>query len=144
MKKVELKADAPVVLIVDDDTDASRAVVRLLQRHQYQLITAASGVEALDILAKRTVDVLVLDVMMPGMTGLDVCERLRSMRRFADLPVILLTGCDDFETRRAGMRLGVSEFLCKPFPHHDLIDRIEAQLRVRNLSKALDSVDGTL
>ncbi len=134
----------PVVLIVDDDTDASRAVVRLLQKYNYELLTAAGGVEALDILAKQDVDILVLDVMMPDMTGLEVCEKLRQQQRFADLPIILLTGLDDFETRHAGMKLGVSEFLCKPFPHQELVSRIDAQLRVRKLSKEIESAQSQL
>jgi DNA-binding response OmpR family regulator len=134
----------PIVLIVDDDTDASRAVVRLLQKYDYELLTAGGGIEALDVLAKQPVDILVLDVMMPDMTGLEVCEKLRHQPRFADLPIILLTGLDDFETRHAGMKLGVSEFLCKPFPHQELVSRIDAQLRVRKLAKELDAAQSQL
>lgn len=104
------------------------------------MLTAHNGREGLRILSSTPVDVLVLDVMMPEMTGLDVCRTLRADGRFADLPVILLTGCDDIETRAAGMKLGVSEFLCKPFAHHELIARINNQLEVRRISRELDSL----
>jgi len=82
----------------------------------------------------------VLDVMMPDMNGLEVCRELRQDGRFSDLPVILLTGCDDFETRAAGMKLGVSEFLCKPFAHHELIARISNQIEVRRILRQMDTL----
>ena len=104
------------------------------------MIAAATGKECLDIMRKTPVDVLVLDVMMPGMNGLEVCHALRTDSRLAEVPVILLTGCDDFETRAAGMKLGVSEFLCKPFAHHELVEKINNQLQVRKLSRELDTL----
>jgi DNA-binding response OmpR family regulator len=130
----------PVVLVVDDDEMATKAVVKLLERRGFTMLTASGGKEALELLGTTQVDVLVLDVMMPEMTGLQVCHTLRSDGRLNDLPVILLTGCDDHETRMAGMKLGVSEFLCKPFAHQDLIDRINNQLEVRRLSAHLDNL----
>ena len=104
-----------------------------------ETVQQADG-DRLDPLGEQPVDVLVLDVMMPEMTGLEVCHILRADARFTDLPVILLTGCDDVETRAAGMKLGVSEFLCKPFAHHELIERINNQLEVRRISRELDSI----
>lgn len=131
----------PVIMVVDDDEMATKAVVQLLARRGYTMLSAASGPECLAKLAEGQVpDVLVLDVVMPEMTGLEVCHTLRSDGRFADLPVILLTGCDDLETRSAGMKLGVSEFLCKPFAHHELIQRIENQLEARRIARELDSI----
>ena len=130
----------PVVLVVDDDQLATKAVVQLLERRGFTMLTALNGREGLTILANTPVDVLVLDVMMPEMSGLDVCRTLRSDGRFAELPVILLTGCDDIETRAAGMKLGVSEFLCKPFAHHELIARINNQLEVRRIERELDTL----
>jgi DNA-binding response OmpR family regulator len=130
----------PVVLVVDDDELAAKAVVKVIERRGFATLTAFGGREGLDILAKHAVDVLVLDVMMPGMSGLEVCRELRTDGRFTDLPVILLTGCDDFETRAAGMKLGVSEFLCKPFAHHELIARINNQLEVRRILRQMDTL----
>jgi DNA-binding response OmpR family regulator len=136
---------APIVMVVDDDEMATKAVVQLLGRRGYDMRSAASGAECLAKLAEGEVpDVLVLDVMMPEINGLEVCRTLRSDGRFSDLPVILLTGCDDFETRAAGMKLGVSEFLCKPFAHHELIERIENQLEARRVARALDTIAGRI
>lgn len=138
MESTEQKS--PIVLVVDDDELAIKAVVQLLARRGFEMLSATSGRAALDILAKKPVDVLVLDVLMPEMTGLDVCRTLRSDGRFSELPIILLTGCDDVETRAAGMKLGVSDFLCKPFAHHELITKIQNQLNVRRISADLDSL----
>jgi len=135
----------PVVMVVDDDILATKAVVMLLQRHGYEMISASSGPECLRLLADDTLpDVLVLDVKMPEMSGLDVCRVVKSDGRFRDLPIILLTGCDDLETRAAGMKLGVSEFLCKPFAHHELLARIGAQLDARRIGRELDTIAGRL
>jgi len=128
----------PVLLVVDDDELAAKAVVRVLQKRGFEVLCAHGGREALAILAEHPVDVLVLDVMMPGMNGLEVCHEMRQNPRLSELPVILLTGCDDFETRAAGMKLGVSEFLCKPFAHHELLTRIQNQLEVRRICRQLD------
>jgi DNA-binding response OmpR family regulator len=134
----------PVVLVVDDDELAAKAVVKVLERRGFDMLVAHSGAEGIRVLSQNPVDVLVLDVMMPQMNGLEVCRELRGNRQFDDLPVILLTGCDDFETRAAGMKLGVSEFLCKPFAHHELIDRINTQLDARRISRLLDTLAETL
>ena len=130
----------PVVLVVDDDELAAKAVSRVIEKQGYTVLSAYSGRQGIELLTKHAVDVLVLDVMMPQMTGLEVCHLLRQDGRFSDLPVILLTGCDDFETRAAGMKLGVSEFLCKPFAHHELIARINNQIEVRRILRQLDTL----
>jgi len=130
-----------LVMVVDDDFLATKAVVQVLERQGYRMVSAASGPECLRMLAEgMTPDVLVLDVKMPGMSGLDVCRTIRSDGRLSEMPIILLTGCDDIETRAAGMKLGVSEFLCKPFAHHELLARIRAQLDARRIGRELDSV----
>jgi DNA-binding response OmpR family regulator len=135
----------PLVMVVDDDMLATRAVVQLLERQGFRMVAAPSGPDCLRILADgSTPDVLVLDVKMPEMSGLDVCRTIRSDARFDDMPIILLTGCDDIETRAAGMKLGVSEFLCKPFAHHELLARIRAQLDARRIGRELDSIASRL
>jgi len=138
------KPKSPVILVVDDDELAIKAVVQLLTRRGFTMLSATSGREGLDVLARNPVDVLVLDVLMPEMTGLEFCHLLRSDGRFNELPVILLTGCDDIETRAAGMKLGVSDFLCKPFAHHELIEKINNQLNVRRISADLDDLANQL
>ncbi|MBI4515647.1 MAG: response regulator [Deltaproteobacteria bacterium] len=125
------------VLIVDDDPHALEILSRLLAREGYECQTVDSGQGCLDILVRQLFDVIVLDVMMPNMDGLQVCERLRANAAWRAIPVILLTAKDDMETRSRGMALGVSEYLTKPLNKQELFTRIRAQLHSRELDRRL-------
>ena len=121
------------VLVVDDDKHAVEILYRLLEKDGFEVLRAQSGTEALAIATKEQVDVILLDVMMPQMSGFEVCEKLRNDTRTRDIPVILLTAKDDMETRVVGMKLGVSEFLTKPINKRELFTRIRAQIHQRKL-----------
>ena len=125
------------ILIVDDDEHTLEILGRWLAREGYETIRARNGTESLEELAKNHVDVIVLDVMMPGMDGLQVCEQLRAHKDWRDIPVILLTAKDDMETRARGMSLGVSEYLTKPVNKQELLTRLRAQIRSRELARRL-------
>jgi CheY-like chemotaxis protein len=125
------------ILIVDDDPHAVEILTRMLEREGYECVSAASGPAALQRLCERAVDVILLDVMMPEMDGLQVCERLRQDSELRQIPVVLLTAKDDMETRSRGMALGVSEYLTKPVNKRELFSRIAAQLRSRELNRKL-------
>ena len=87
---------------------------------------------------------ILLDVMMPGMDGFEVCARLRATEAGKRLPIILLTGRDDVDTRLEGMQSGVSEFLAKPVTRHELLARVRAQLHILNLTRQLEQVEQNL
>jgi DNA-binding response OmpR family regulator len=125
------------ILIVDDDPHAVEILTRMLEREGYECISAASGAAALQLVQTQGVDVILLDVMMPEMDGLQVCERLREDSELRQIPVILLTAKDDMETRSRGMALGVSEYLTKPVNKRELFLRIDAQLHSRALNRKL-------
>ncbi len=121
------------VLVVDDDRNAVDILQRLLTREGFVVHCAHSGHDALATATKHHVDVILLDVMMPGMDGFQACEALRKSERTRAIPVILLTAKDDMETRVVGMRLGVSEFLTKPINKTELFQRLRAQLHQRSI-----------
>jgi DNA-binding response OmpR family regulator len=125
------------ILIVDDDPHTLEILSRWLARESYQTVRADSGITCLERLAENRIDVIVLDVMMPDMDGLQVCERLRAHPDWRSIPVILLTAKDDIETRARGMTLGVSEYLTKPVNKHELLTRLKAQVRSRQLVRRL-------
>jgi DNA-binding response OmpR family regulator len=127
------------VLVVDDDRSALDIMTRLLEKEGFTAFAADSGPRALEIAATQQVEVILLDVMMPIMDGFQVCAELRAHERTRDIPVILVTAKDDMETRIAGMRLGVSEFLAKPINKHDLFARVRAQLHQRAIEHGVDS-----
>jgi DNA-binding response OmpR family regulator len=96
------------------------------------------------MLRENPVDVLLLDVMMPDMDGLQVCERLQADEDLRQIPIMLLTARDDYPTRERGMNLGVSEFLTKPVNKRELFARIEAQLHAREISRKLSETDAAV
>ena len=130
------------VLVVDDNRDMVEILTRLLSRHGLQALYAYSGKECLDIVQNHAIDVIVLDVMMPGMNGLEVCEALKEMA--TPPPIILLTAKDDMATRAAGMSLGVSELVVKPVNNRDLLARIQTQISTRQWEREIDRTSTTM
>lgn len=129
---------APTVLVVDDNKGVLEFLLLLLSKHGLVAVGATGGVECLSIVKSRPVDLIVLDVMMPGMDGLEVARELRNI--CPAVPVILLTARDDMNTRAAAMDLGVSEFVAKPVNNRDLLNRIRTQLRTLEWDKTANQV----
>ena len=130
------------VLVVDDNEDAVDIIARLLSQHGMTAVRAYSGQECLTIVRSRAIDVIVLDVMMPGMDGLEVCQHLKQV--VPTPPIILLTAKDDMPTRAAGMSLGVSEFVVKPVNNRDLIARIKTQISTRRWEREIDQTSAAI
>jgi two-component system response regulator MprA len=130
------------VLVVDDDPNSLDIAARLLLRQGYKIRTASGGEDCLRIAASEAIDLILLDVMMPGMDGFAVCAALRAAGR--RIPVILLTAKDDMDTRLEGMHHGVSEFLTKPINTHELFARVRAQLHILELARQLETVERNL
>jgi DNA-binding response OmpR family regulator len=126
------------LLVVDDNKGVLEFLILLLSKHGYTTIGASSGRECLEVLSQRSVDLIISDVMMPAMNGLQLCQELKGVAPLT--PVILLTARDDMATRAAAMDLGVSEFVTKPVNNHDLLDRVRTQLRNLEWNKAADQV----
>ncbi len=118
------------ILIVDDDIRVTNALRRTLAYEGYQVSVAADGAEALSIARTKPPDVVILDVMMPGMDGLEVCRRLRASGDA--VAVLMLTARDAVADRVAGLETGADDYLVKPFALEELLARIKALLRRRN------------
>jgi|APLak6261675434_1056106.scaffolds.fasta_scaffold00216_6 signal transduction histidine kinase len=114
----------PLVLVVDDD-DMIRRIVRVSLAQRFSVLEAADAFEALELVAQHDVEVVVIDVMMPGMTGIQAVPLLKAKAR-GPLPVLLLTALDDQENRNLGLEGGADDYLTKP------VDRRELALRVQN------------
>jgi DNA-binding response OmpR family regulator len=127
------------ILVVDDDPDSRIIAARLLERIGYRTATADGGDECLRIVGTEHIDLILLDVMMPGMDGFAVCEAPRAAGH--RIPIILLTAKDDIDTRLEGMHQGVSEFLTKPINKHELYARVRAQLHILELDRQLAEVE---
>ncbi|MFX1353300.1 MAG: response regulator transcription factor [Promethearchaeota archaeon] len=117
------------ILVVDDDRDVAQSIELALRRRDFRVTLAHSGVEALKTLRRHRPDLVILDVLMPGMGGLEVCRRLRADRNTADIPIIFLTARGQERDRIEGLRAGADDYLSKPFNLEELILRVKAVLR---------------
>lgn len=113
--------------MVDDDATVSDVVRRYLERAGHQVILAADGFAALDLHARHGPDLVVLDLMLPGVDGLEVCRRLRA--RAAGLPIVMLTALGEEADRVIGLELGADDYLTKPFSPRELVLRVQSVLR---------------
>lgn len=134
-----LPDEALHLLVVDDDNRIRTLLTRLLMENGYRVTTAASAAEARGRLEGLTFDLLVLDVMMPGETGLELA---RSLRQTSTVPILMLTARSDIEDRIAGLEAGVDDYLAKPFEPRELLLRIGSILKraVTPPQKAIESV----
>ena len=130
-------AATPAVLVVDDDPDLVDLLSRFLSRQGMKTFVATSGRQCLEIVQDvQFIDVIVLDIMMPGMDGLQVCDALKKIECARTIPIILLTARDDTETRLAGLALGISEFIVKPASGRELVIRIQTQVEASRKARA--------
>jgi DNA-binding response OmpR family regulator len=114
------------ILVVDDDATVAEVVERYLQREGYSVETVGDGRTALDRALADPPDLVVLDLMLPGIGGLDVCRRIRAL---APVPVIMLTARGDEADRVVGLELGADDYVAKPFSPKELVARVRAVLR---------------
>ncbi|MGD9867878.1 MAG: PleD family two-component system response regulator [Hyphomicrobiales bacterium] len=122
------------VLIVDDIEANVRLLEARLTAEYFETMTARSGPEALDICARRGVDVILLDVMMPGMDGFEVCRRLKANPATAHIPVVMVTALDQPSDRIQGLDAGADDFLTKPVDEVALITRVKNLARLKTLT----------
>ncbi len=122
----------PKVLIVDDEPDLRDLLVYNLQREGYTVIEAADGVEALEKAEAEQPDAIVLDVMMPGLSGLDVCRRLRESANLRKTPILMLTALDATDDYVRGLDVGADAYLSKDVDMPVLISQIRALMRGAN------------
>ena len=120
----------PKILVVDDTPQNVKLLGDLLSVKGYQVCTAANGDEALAQVAKEKPDLVLLDVMMPGMSGYDVCRKLRSEPETALLPVVMCTSLDPHQERVKGIEAGADDFVAKPFDRDELRARMRAGERI--------------
>ena len=116
-----------LILIAEDDTNLRRGLAELLQLEDFETVSAACGISALELFAERDPDFCILDVNMPGLDGFEVCKRMRAQRE--DVPILLLTARTDEIDRVLGFGLGADDYLGKPFSAQELIARIKAIAR---------------
>lgn len=134
-----MKHEKPRVLCADDNPRNHRLLQSILSSHGYEAVHALNGREALEKIHNERIDIVLLDVMMPGMTGFEVCKRIKSDKRFRGIPVVLITADDAKETRVEGIEAGAEDFMSRPFDMMALLARIGMLLKVKSLNDRLNS-----
>src|SRR4051812_35237460 len=134
------------LLIVDDEELNREGLARRLQRHDYEVVAASSGREAIELLGGRHFDIVLLDIMMPGMNGLEVLKFLRRVDSLIDLPIIMVTAKGETEDIVEALELGANDYVTKPLDFPVVLARIRTQLALRRavargaeLEKKLDA-----
>ncbi len=131
----------PTILIVDDASDILDLVAINLERRDYDTLRASDGIEALKIAMAKRPDLIILDIMLPGMDGYKAFKRLRQDSRTHGIPVILLSAKGDQQDKIKGLELGVDDYVTKPFSPKELILRIGAVLRRSQRINAVSEID---
>lgn len=129
------------ILVVDDTPQNVKLLADLLAVKGYEVATAASGAEALEQVAKHQPDLVLLDVVMPGMTGYEVCRKLRDDPKTATLPVVMVTALDPGTERIKGIEAGADDFVSKPLNQPELLARVKSLLRIKSLYDRLEDMN---
>lgn len=134
----------PVILVVDDEPLSAKLLEAQLVPLGYQVLTALSGEEAMAKIADDAVDIVLLDIMMPEIDGLEVCRRVKAKEEYQSLPIILVTALDQSTHKVTGFEAGADDFLTKPVDKAELMARIRAHLRIKSLIDEIESWNKTL
>jgi DNA-binding response OmpR family regulator len=116
------------ILVVDDEIGALTLIGIMLERGQFNVLKAKDANQALEILKEDTPDLIILDVMMPGMDGIELCGVLRKRDEMSATPILILSARGDAESVMRGMEAGANDYLPKPILHHDLVDKVRSML----------------
>ena len=134
----EKKERQPVILVVDDNQQNRELLQAYLEDVDCLAIPANDGLEALDIIKKDPPDLVLLDVMMPKMSGFEVCKRIKNDPKTTDIPVIMVTALTEFGDIERGIDSGTDDFLSKPVNKLELLTRIKTMLKLKHLTDKLE------
>jgi len=126
-----------VILIVDDTPENLRVLGELLEADGHEVRVATNGVQGLEIARSSAVDLVLLDIMMPGMDGYEVCKKLKRDQKTKELPIIFLTALDSADDEAKGLKLGAVDYITKPFKLELVRTRVENQLALHNVRQEL-------
>ncbi len=132
------------ILIVDDIQENVSVLYRFLTEMKLKVLVAKSGKQALRVAETASIDLILLDVMMPGMSGFEVCEVLKSQENTQDIPIIFMTALTDTVDKVKGFELGAADYVTKPFQQEEVFARINANLNLYKLQRQLENKNRTL
>jgi signal transduction histidine kinase len=125
--------NVPTILVVDDTQQNVQLLTQMLRGKQYKVLAAFNGEDAIALLSRKTPDLILLDVMMPGMDGFETCREIRKEAAYDDIPIIFLSALTDVEAKVKALESGGVDYITKPFQQLEVLARIELHLRLRRL-----------
>ena len=128
----------PVVLVVDDNPQNLELLLAYLEEIDCTTDSAVDGAEAMEVIRKRPPDLVLLDVMMPKMSGFEVCRRMKNDSETADIPVIMVTALNELGDIERAIDSGTDDFLSKPINKWELLTRVKTMLKLKHLSDKLE------
>jgi two-component system alkaline phosphatase synthesis response regulator PhoP len=117
-----------LILIIDDEPEIRELLAEGLSAH-YQILFAKNGQEGIDIALKNKVSLIILDILMPGMTGIETCQKLREHNETSAIPIIMLTAFDDSKQKTEAFRAGADDYITKPFDFEELLARVQSKIK---------------
>lgn len=141
MSKAKLEKETkktPIILVVDDNQQNLELLQAYLEDIDCETIPAFDGSEAMDIIADTPPDLILLDVMMPKMSGFEVCRRLKNDTKTAGIPIIMVTALTEFGDIERGIDSGTDDFISKPVNKLELLTRVKTMLKLKHLSDKLE------
>src|SRR5437899_2852784 len=130
-----------LILIVDDEPTVVDFLRLGLEYEGYQIESCSTGIEGLNAVQRLAPQLVILDVMLPLLDGLEVCRRIRSTLRTAEIPILMLTAKDEVEDRVQGLDAGADDYLVKPFAYRELTARVRALLRRKDRGASEESAE---
>jgi phosphate regulon transcriptional regulator PhoB len=135
-----MAANGQKILVVEDEPDISKLVSYNLAQERFKVLTAEDGEQALKVIQREKPNLVVLDLMLPGLSGMEVCKILRDRPETAKLPILMLTAKASETDRVVGLEMGADDYLAKPFSPREMVARVRAILRRANLAASSDSL----
>lgn len=126
------------ILVVDDNPDNLRLLLGILSSKGYRVRPTSSGEHAIASITKEQPDLILLDIMMPGIDGFEVCRRLKSEEKTASIPIIFISALDEISDKTKAFSAGGVDYVTKPFNTQEVLARIKTHLTIRNLVKDLE------
>jgi len=133
-----MAANGEKILVVEDEPDISKLVSYNLAQERFKVLTAEDGEQALQIIQREKPNLVVLDLMLPGLSGMEICKIVRNRPETAKLPILMLTAKAGEADRIVGLEMGADDYLAKPFSPREMVARVRAILRRANIAASAD------
>ena len=133
-----MAANGQKILVVEDEPDISKLVSYNLAQERFKVLTAEDGEQALQVIQREKPNLVVLDLMLPGLSGMEICKILRNRPETAKLPILMLTAKAGEADRIVGLEMGADDYLAKPFSPREMVARVRAILRRANIASSAD------